>query len=152
MAKKNYRAVTSTGHLIKDYTGGFQLDVSMWESGLYKFRQMTQDEAMNLMEDGAKELEKYMKDNAPWRNRTWNARNSLYAEVTTKNDSRGHTLISIELGSPVVYGAALEEGTSHSRPYPIIEPTLRLRAPLVMNRLHGLLDRGSELSGLVRRK
>lgn len=128
--------------LVKDYTGGIKLDTYVWESGLYKYREKTQSMAKLLMEDGRVELEQYMKQNAPWRDRTGLARSSLTAKLTTTNDRHGHTRFTIELESPVVYGEALEKGTSHSRPYPIIEPTLRLRAPLVINRLDGLLNRG----------
>lgn len=150
MARKKLNPVlTSTGQLKKDYDTGFTLDTSMLVSGLYKFRDRTQEMAKFLMEDGAVELERYMKEEAPWRNRTWKARTSLYAEVKTKNDSHGHTVITIELGSPVAYGGALEKGTSHSRPYPIIEPTVRLRVPIVMNRLQGLLDRGHDNLGTI---
>lgn len=138
------------GRLIKDYTGGMKLDASVWESGLYKFRQTTQDQAQSLMEEGARELEQYMKNNAPWRDRTGLARSSLSAEISTKNDRHGKTLFTITLESPVVYGEALEKGTSHSRPYPIVEPTIRLKAPQVINRLDGLLNRGSEYAGLIR--
>lgn len=128
--------------LIKDYTGGIKLDTYVWESGLYKFREETQKLARFFMEDGRVELEQYMKQNAPWRDRTGLARASLSASIDTKNDRHGHTRFTIALESPVVYGEALEKGTSHSRPYPIIEPTLRLRAPVVINRLDGLLNRG----------
>lgn len=138
------------GTLIKDYTGGFRLDTSMVESGLYKFRDDVQAMAKFFMTDGAAELENYMKKEAPWRDRTGLARSSLSAKVVTKNDRHGHTFFTISLESPVVYGEALEKGTYHSRPYPIIEPTMRLRVPLVMNRLDGLLNRGTtDVAGMV---
>jgi HK97 gp10 family phage protein len=67
----------------------------------------------------AGELEKYMKSNAPWNDRTGDARSGLRAEYTG-----GGTLYRVELYHTVPYGKFLEFGTVNMSPRPILRPTL----------------------------
>lgn len=91
-------------------------------------------------------LETYAKSNAPWKDRTSHARQSLHSGVEVNGDE-----YTIYLAHGIEYGEALEEGTpahiimpknkkalywkgaehpvkkvNHpgSKPYPIVEPTL----------------------------
>jgi HK97 gp10 family phage protein len=82
-------------------------------------------------------VEKYMKHNAPWRDRTSNARNGLFA--VGRRISKG--LYAIILGHSVDYGVYLEEGTEHMRARPIIEPAMQVWAPKVMATFSKILDR-----------
>lgn len=82
-------------------------------------------------------IERWMKHNAPWQDRTTNARNGLFA--IARKVSR--TVYTIIVGHTVDYGVYLEEGTENMREYPIIRPAIKLYAPKVMDTLNKILDR-----------
>lgn len=67
----------------------------------------------------AAELQSYMQANAPWNDRTGNARANLQAKYTG-----GGTLYRVELSHGVPYGKYLEFGTKNMAARPIIRPTL----------------------------
>lgn len=78
------------------------------------------------------DIENYAKDNAPWDDRTANARQSLYSLV---DDGNGRLIIYLSHG--VEYGVWLE--LKYQGKYAIIERTLdRYRTP-VMDSFRGLL-------------
>lgn len=90
--------------------------------------------------------ESYMKQKAPWTDRTTNARNGLFARAVKE----GAGLFSIILAHSVTYGIYLELPHTHERadgstytigPNPIIVPTRDLYAPKVMRMLNKILDR-----------
>jgi hypothetical protein len=81
-------------------------------------------------------IERHMKHNAPWRDRTTNARNGLFAVARRLGRS-----FAILLGHSVDYGIYLEAKPEDEGGRPIIMPTIRLYAPKVMKTLHKLLDR-----------
>lgn len=94
--------------------------------------------------------EAHMKQKAPWKDRTANARNGLFAKAA----KLGKGLYAIILAHSVTYGIYLELGHDHSvalkgggtsewsvKPYPIIIPTLNDYGPKVMRTCNGLLDR-----------
>lgn len=126
---------------------GNVVDASDFVTGLYKFKVATHKACLDYLKRQCPRLEEYMRENAPWKDRTGEARKQLNAHTDTDNAAGGMTEIRITLESPVVnsrgqeYGGFLEDGTSHARPYPILEPTLRLKAPLVFNGIRGILDK-----------
>lgn len=65
----------------------------------------------------AKEMETYAKANAPWTDRTTNARNGLYGKAITRD---GHVVVMI--GHSMEYGYWLEN--SNRFKYAILFPTL----------------------------
>ena len=79
------------------------------------------------------EWESYMKDNRPWQDRTGNARAGLYGKVSRSTKGYRQT---IELGHSVYYGVYLEYAME--RRFAIIEPTIRIKGPEVVN---GLQDK-----------
>lgn len=90
--------------------------------------------------------EAYMKQKAPWTDRTSNARNGLFAKAA----KLGTGLYAIILAHSVTYGIFLEVGHHHEpengdpydvKPYPIIIPTMNAYAPKVMRTLNKILDR-----------
>ena len=81
----------------------------------------------------ARELQQYMKDNRPWQDRTGNARAGLYGRVSRSTKGYRQT---IELGHSVYYGVYLEYAME--RRFAIIEPTIRIKGPEVVN---GLQDK-----------
>lgn len=85
-------------------------------------------------ERSAPDVENYMKDNAPWTDRTGNARNGLTARAFDEGDSVG-----IDLFHSVEYGIYLEARWSGR--YAIIQPTIDVMGPVVMRRYNRLLER-----------
>lgn len=82
-------------------------------------------------------IEAHMKQKAPWKDRTSNARNGLFANAARL--SKG--VYAIILGHSVTYGIFLELGTRFMRKRPIIVPTMQEFGPKVMQTCSKLLDR-----------
>ena len=82
-------------------------------------------------------VEAHMKHQAPWTDRTTNARNGLAARAA----KLGRGLFGIILSHAVDYGIYLERGTEHMKARPIIEPTIAIFAPRVMAFTNKLMDR-----------
>lgn len=82
-------------------------------------------------------IEAHMKQKAPWKDRTTNARNGLFA--TAVKISR--TVFAIILGHSVTYGIFLELGTQYMKARPIIVPSLEEFGPKVVRTLNKILDR-----------
>lgn len=87
------------------------------------------------MQASAARMEAYMKDNAPWTDRTGNARRGLAAQRVSNGFAN-----TIVLYHQVSYGIFLE--TRWNGRYAIIQPTIEALGPDVMDRLQGVLDRG----------
>lgn len=90
-----------------------------------------------LMRIGTGRGERYMKHNAPWTDRTTNARNGLFGKY--RREAR--TLFSITFGHSVDYGVYLEKGTEHAKAYPIILPTIDYIAKQLQHSFTKLIDR-----------
>lgn len=82
-------------------------------------------------------VEAHMKHQAPWTDRTTNARNGLAARGVKESG----TVFSIILSHAVDYGIYLERGTRYMRARPIILPTIAIFGPKVMAFTRKLLDR-----------
>lgn len=82
----------------------------------------------------APEVENHMKLNAPWTDRTGNARNGLAARPYEEAESVG-----IVLYHQVSYGIFLE--VSNAGRYAIINPTIDVMGPRVMAAYNDLLSR-----------
>jgi HK97 gp10 family phage protein len=82
-------------------------------------------------------IEAHMKHNAPWTDRTSNARNGLRAQAAAFSK----TSYGILLTHGVTYGIYLELGTRYMRARPIIIPTMEEFGPRVVASLVKLLDR-----------
>lgn len=88
------------------------------------------------MNEMAKELISYMKDNAPWTDRTGDARALL--DANARVTGKGGVTLSAFHG--VSYGGFLETGTAHNAPYPIIRPALEAhyqQARAIMDEIAG---------------
>lgn len=86
-------------------------------------------------------VERYMKHNAPWTDRTTNARNGLFATAQKSGTRIATSNFAIVLGHTVDYGVYLEEGTENMKARPIIMPTIKVYAPKVMKTLTKILNR-----------
>ena len=113
---------------------GVSVDITGVYSGLEKFNLLARNRVRNYFEDSSEELESYMKENAPWHDRTGNARRGLSADV-----SENINAIRIELSHSVDYGIFLEYAMEER--FAILEPTARLKGPDVINGMKGLLNR-----------
>lgn len=135
---------------VKGSGRGSQLYVDIFDvvNGLNDFEYIAQKKIENQMQEIAEDLERYMKNNHPFENRTGDAEKNLTATVYSKDYGKSgkKQMIGVKLSHSAVhrgygYGKALEYGTSHARPYPILEPTVRLKGPEEFLKLRGLLNR-----------
>jgi hypothetical protein len=84
------------------------------------------------MDKLAKDIQAYMQEHAPWRDRTGDARRGLKAIVEHDDNNATSTVWA---GHSVDYGVLLE--TRDSGALAIVGPTLTIFAPQVMGRLMG---------------
>jgi hypothetical protein len=77
-----------------------------------------------------------MKHNAPWTDRTTNARNGLFSRAYHIGDKLG-----IVLAHSVRYGFYLETKPRRKGGRPIILKTIKLYGPKVMKKMTRLIDR-----------
>lgn len=87
-----------------------------------------------IMTRGATNGQNYMRENAPWTDRTGNARGGLFAQYV--NDGDSHTIVMYHT---MPYGVYLE--FKDGGRYKIIEPALRHTGLEVMGTFQGLLER-----------
>ena len=117
---------------------GGQFCKILWKDGLSRNLQQgpakVKKAAVVTAHRMAPEVESYMKNNAPWTDRTGNARNGLAARAYESGDEVG-----IVLYHQVSYGIWLE--VRWSGRYAIINPTIDEMGPRVMQQFNGLLGR-----------
>ena len=82
----------------------------------------------------APEIENWMKSNAPWTDRTGNARQSLYTEVNQVVSS----MVELVLSHGVSYGVYLE--LCNAGRYAIIDPAIDHFAPILWSEVVGMLS------------
>lgn len=114
---------------------GFNIDTSKFKSPKEMERKLLRAvHATVKYWDGP--IEAWMKHNAPWTDRTTNARNGLFARAI-----RQGVRFLIVLAHRVDYGIFLEVGTEDMRERPIIRPAIALWSPRVIATLTKILDR-----------
>lgn len=104
--------------------------------GLMWFKPNVEAELDRELERFSQECEAYMKANAPWEDRTGDARSGLSA-TPRDNEMKGNK--GIELAHGVTYGVYLE--FKFGGRDAIIIPTMEVMGPELMARVGGLLDR-----------
>lgn len=111
------------------------VDVSKLTLGLDQFKTRF-DSAVNMLAETEvkKTFETPAKQNAPWTDRTARARQSLTGYVEKELD--GYKLI---LSHGVDYGLWLE--LANEKNYAIVEPTVRLNSPTVLNHFKDLVNK-----------
>jgi hypothetical protein len=120
-----------------DYAGeiaGIVIHGQQLQSGLSRGQERTMRAAEIIAQRDAPEIENYMKINAPWTDRTGNARNGLAARAYRDRDEVG-----IVLFHQVDYGIYLE--IRFDGKFAIIQPTIDAMGPKVMRDFERLLDR-----------
>lgn len=102
--------------------------------GLRWFKANVEGELSDELDSFANEVEAYMKEEAPWEDRTGDARNTLSATRYEHGDVQG-----LLLAYGVEYGVFLE--FKFGGRDAIIIPTLEVMGPEMMHRTQGLLNR-----------
>ena len=85
--------------------------------------------------------ERWMKHNAPWTDRTTNARNGLFATAQKSSHRIMSATFAIVLGHTVDYGIYLETKDENEGGRPIIWPAIQRFAPKVIGMLTKIMDR-----------
>lgn len=120
-----------------EFTGGaisFILDGRKMKKRIDEGPERARRAAWITAQTMAPEVENYMKLNAPWTDRTGNARNGLAARPFREGST-----IGIDLFGQVDYQIWLE--TRWEGKFAIIQPTVDAMGPAVMKRYERLMDR-----------
>lgn len=112
-----------------------KIDSKEVRAGIKNFSDEALNKVENYLGEQAEELEKFMKKNAPWNDRTGNARRGLVAKVEKPKNK----YYRIGLKHSVKYGVYLENYME--KRFAILEPTVRLKGPEVVKGMKNLLDR-----------
>lgn len=110
----------------------FKIDDLM--DGLKRYGVRAQKKVEKYLEESARELRAYMRENRLWQDRTSKARLSLDAKV--EHPKERYYRIALKHG--VYYGYYLEY--HHEKRFAILEPTARLKGPEIMEGMRGLLN------------
>lgn len=134
MANKDFK---NQAH--KNAQGNVYVDVSDVVSGLYRFANFTRAAARTAAKEAAEKLERSMKINAPWQDRTGNARAGLHAEYFEEDAGLGDSQLNVgvKLQHGVPYGVFLEYNglynpEYYSRRRPILVPTMESKEAIVL--------------------
>lgn len=121
-----------------NYSISFKLDAEGVKNNLKLLRSKNQQAVLQIAEDFCrKRIEPYMKANAPWKDRTGNARRGLSAKAKLKGTIIKN--VEIELSHGVWYGYRLEQWFNQR--YQIIWPTARAMGPELMKECNGYLNK-----------
>lgn len=109
-----------------------------WKDGIsdgLKVFTEKQEQALSMYADtAAQNLQDYMKNTAPWTDRTGEARRRLSAK--SEKVENGY---QIELAHGVDYGESLE--LHHEKRYAVIQPTILAKSDEVLRGFEGLLNK-----------
>lgn len=118
--------------------GGFDILVKSLEEHDQKCKRVI---AGIVIKTASEDAVRYMKTNAPWTNRTGNARNGLHAEPYA---IEGGKAFEIVVAHSVPYGIWLE--TRFSGKYAILMPTVNFIGKLLIQRIQRALPKVVEVS------
>lgn len=110
------------------------MDTSALEKGLEAFMDKSEASIQMYAETAALKLQNYMRDEAPWTDRTGDARKRLTGTVYRVKG--GYQII---LSHGVDYGIWLE--LAHEKRFAIIQPTILVNSNEIMRGLDRLLER-----------
>lgn len=114
--------------------GSFKFDFDALVHGISEADIRARQAILMYGDTAAKKMEGWMRNDAPWTDRTGDARKRLTGEASEVSNG-----IQIALAHGVEYGIWLE--MSNEQKYAIIEPTIRLRGPEVIQGYQGLLEK-----------
>lgn len=113
---------------------GIDLDLSEIQRRLRDLNPNIESAIAKLVQRQAPKAEAWMRVNAPWTDRTGNARSSLRAIPIQEGEA-----YNLELTGGVPYQIYLE--TKNSGRYAIIQPAMLRFGRILMSQLEGLMDR-----------
>lgn len=116
----------------KKYEKNKYFEVDTLTEGLANFQFKTMDRMSEIAVEFAGELLDYARQNAPWNDRTGDARGGLSSEVTAENES-----LEIQLYHTVTYGIWLE--IRWGGKYAIIIPTVEQKGAELFDRMDNIL-------------
>lgn len=120
------------GHFLQNGIGFNWQGVSLLDGYMKKFAEDAQAYRRQVAEEIAPVVEAYMKQNAPWKDRTGQTRAGLKA-VVSHRDNQGQS--DLLIGYTTFNGVFLENKTYNGKSYAILRPTLAYFAPLVGARM-----------------
>lgn len=120
-----------------DSDGMVYVDVSDVVSGLYRFANFTRAATRKAAQEAAESLTDYMQLNAPWNDRTGDARRGLKAEYFEEDVGDNHLNVGVKLKHSVRYGTFLEYNGTRTQSYlarqrPILVPTMKSKESIVL--------------------
>lgn len=118
-------------------TSGFTLEVAAMKRKVRTVDPKIERALLGVCQYWDGPIERHMKHEAPWHDRTTNARNGLAA----RGVKLAKATFAIILSHAVDYGIYLEKGTRYMRARPIIIPTIDQYGPKVMAFTNKLMDR-----------
>jgi hypothetical protein len=116
---------------------------SVFPQAYAKYTQAVFTSGRRVAEARAGDMERWAKNNAPWTDRTGNARSSLHADVA---DSPG-VVAEITLSHGVEYGIWLE--IAHAGRFAIIAPAIDTYGPIFMRDMQNMMNLGLVTRGEV---
>ncbi len=111
---------------------GFLLDISRAVEAIVRIQSATTEQLGAAAQTAAEELEQNAKQNAPWTDRTGNARRTLEGFVISEGD-----VLSIGVCGNMPYSPQLEVG--YGGRYSVLVPTLDAAAPNIINRIRQIV-------------
>jgi len=129
------------------------VDVADVQEGLLWYAWASRGKLKKYLEqDVCPALERYMKQNRPWQDRTTTAREGLKADVQESGNQKsddyqiGVRVYHTAYHNGFPYGMSLEYGSYNvrtgrkNRPYPILRPTVEKKGQEVVEGMYGLLE------------
>lgn len=125
------------------------VDVTEVTENLRKCKKDSRRRIRRTMNRLADQMEKYMKENAPWEDRTGRTREQLSAKVEDDFSEDG-VILNIKVSNETVndrgqhFAGWLEEGHGGpwpAKPYPIVEPTVEIFREALIDSMTYMLDR-----------
>lgn len=119
------------------YEKKFRLDSTKLKSNMLSLAPKVKTAVLMYAGTKAPVLESYMKTHRKWTDRSGMAKTLLNAKVSKPDENT----VRFTLSHGVDYGIWLE--LAHEKKYAIIEPTINLEGPKILNDLNLLLDKVS---------
>lgn len=119
--------------------GSVRFDIQPVIVGLDEYGSYGRKKINSYFQQQARALESYMKREAKWNDRTYQARSGLKAEVVVDRfHNSKNQYYSISLYHTAPHGVYLE--LAMEKRFAILEPTVRLKGPEVISGMKGLFN------------
>lgn len=134
--------ITTGGVKTKTRKKNVYVDATQVYDGLYRLQTEMRKQVREYLKNACKELERYMKSNHKWQNRTGDAERYLGATVVERKEKKwrqdSNEVVGVQLSHGVAYGQYLEYAMEQR--FAIIEPTIRLKSPDIIRGMEGIMN------------